>query len=175
MLAARAEFDSDVATRESHRAVLDSLASEVNQRTAADSSVVAWLRVANTLSSVFFPPTAVFDDLVSSGNLRLIRSDGLRFALMEYAQHSPRLRFAEGREQTLIDTQLLPYVAGSIDLTRDDPQTGEIDALLSSSTFRNLLAERRARLEAITFWGKPVEESLHRVIEMLEAEVGTAS
>ena len=175
MLSARAEFESDVATRESHRAVLDSLASELFQRQAADSTVVAWLRVANTLSSVFFPPTAVFDDLVSSGNLRLIRSDSLRFALMEYAQHSPRLRFAEGREQTLIETQLLPYVVGSIDLTLNHPRAEEISALLASSTFRSLLAVRRERLEAINFWGRPVGESLDRVIEMLEAEAGTAS
>jgi uncharacterized membrane protein YidH (DUF202 family) len=175
MLAARAEFDGDVATRESHLAILDSLSGELRQRKAADSTVVTWLRAANTLSSVFFPPTAVFDDLVSSGNLRLIRSDGLRFALMEYAQHSPRLRFAEGREQTLIENQLLPLVVGSIDLTRRDPEAEELDALFSSSTFRSLLAERRERLAAIMFWGRPVEESLDRVIEMLEAELGTAS
>ena len=175
MLAARAEFDSDVATRATHRAVLDSLSRELEQRNAADSIVVAWLRVANTLSSVFFPPTAVFDDLVSSGNLRLIRSDGVRFALMEYAQHSPRLRFAEGREQALIENQLFPYVVGTIDLTRDDPRAGEVDALLSSLSFRGLLAERQQRLEAIMFWARPVGESLDRVIEMLEADETPAS
>jgi hypothetical protein len=49
MLAARAEFDSDVATRESHRAVLDSLSSEVHQRDAECVQFVASERATHVV------------------------------------------------------------------------------------------------------------------------------
>ncbi|NIQ58092.1 MAG: hypothetical protein GWN71_33425, partial [Gammaproteobacteria bacterium] len=56
----------------------------------------------------YTPIHAVLDDLISSGNLGLIRSDPLRFAIMDYDQERERLQVVEEREARFSAEQLEP-------------------------------------------------------------------
>ena len=114
----------------------------------------------------FFPPGAVFQDLLNAGNLQVIKYDELRFALIAYSQERPRLRFVEETSRVLTDDRIQPYVSERISLTRPEPE--DLSALLSSLYFGNLLVEKQDRQEIILFWSARLEKSLERIIYILE-------
>jgi hypothetical protein len=141
----------------------------LHNRTAPDDSVGAWALEARRVA-VFYPPSAVFDDLVSSGSLRLIQSSEIRRALAEYEQNRPRLRFLEDREQIFIENELRPYLVRAISF--DGPQTPTgIARLLADPAFRNLVEIRRFRIQATLDYAVLVGGAIDRSIRLIESRL----
>jgi hypothetical protein len=110
----------------------------------------------------------VFDDLVSSGKLALLTSDELRFALMEYQQNGPRVRFLEEREQIFVESQLRPYLMDHFYIGAEEVPEGLVPAILADRKFHNLMAERHRRLKATLRRSVELEAAIAHVVELLE-------
>ena len=170
LLSARSELTSDRTTRLERMAVLDSLQGQVGRRTVSDTTVARWIR-KSLGHATFFPPTAVLDDLISSGKLDLIRSDEIRFALMGYSQELSRLGYVEGIEGDFIYEKFSPFILEHVSITGRGPRSGAVDSLLASRTFENLVARRRSRLVNVLAWSERLREPLDRLIRLLEARL----
>jgi hypothetical protein len=170
MLEVRAEFDADQEIRSSRLAGVDSVIAQFAARTATDDSIASWVLQSRRIA-IFFPPSAVFDDLISSGSLQLLRSDELRFALMEYQQNKPRLRFLEDRARIFVEQEFRPFLVGSISFS--DPQPpGTIQRVLADQTFRNLMEIRRYRLQNTLDYAVFVGDAIDQIIHSLEKPPG---
>jgi len=165
MREARDELRGDDERRRALLQVIESLQKESESRSVSDTTVMEWVN-GLMRDPAFFPPGAVFQDLLNAGNLQVIKSDELRFALIAYSQERPRLRFVEEKSRVLTDDRIQPYVSERISLTR--PETEDLSALLSSQYFGNLLVEKQNRQESILFWSARLEKSLERIINILE-------
>ncbi len=174
MRAAQAEIQLDNDRRAFQLESLESLRAQFEARTVADSAIVAWVDVALNPSAAFFPPEAVIEDLVSSGNLQLIASDDLRFALMGYAQEKPRLRWVEEREQRFLADQLQPFLYDRISSV-GGADAATVDSLLTSLAFQNLIREKISLVAGGLTWGERMRDSIERTIELLEADPRAAS
>ena len=80
-----AEMEPSVANNASAHGALERASHILRDDQHADSAsaFIAGLVVASTWFPVPGVSTAVFDDLVSTGNIRLIRDDGLRTTVVE--------------------------------------------------------------------------------------------
>jgi hypothetical protein len=130
--------------------------------------------VASLQMRRFYTPVhAVFDDLISSGGLNLIRSDTLRTAILEYAQERERVAGVEAHELDLVTQTVVPYVVGRADLLpwirptqRDSLGLGverplrNPAVLLQDPTFRNILYLRWERGDVTQRYSAV----LHRVV-----------
>ena len=174
MRGAREELQLDNNLRSERLRSLELLQAEFDTRSAPDSLVWAWVNDGRG-SSAFFPPTAVLDDLVSSGNLQLIASDDLRFALMAYAQERPRLRFTEDREASLVFNEYRPFLLERVSMTRFSPSSDSVDSLLASRTFENLVTLRLNQQRGVLRISGDMSTAIDRVIELLEADSLSAS
>jgi len=169
MREARAEFDTDQDARRIRLAGIESLQAEFDHPSAPADSIGAWALEARRVA-VFYPPSAVFDDLVSSGNLRLIQSAAIRRALSEYQQNRPRLRFLEDREQIFIENEFRPYLVRTISF--DGPQSSPIIArALADPVFRNLIEIRRFRIQATLDYSGLVSDAIDESIRLIEARL----
>jgi hypothetical protein len=166
MLEVKAEFDTDQGIRLSRLAGIDSVLAQFADRTATDESIASWILQSRRIA-VFYPPSAVFEDLISSGSLQLLRSDELRFALMEYQQNKPRLRFLEDRERIFVEQELRPYLVGSISFSGPQP-SGAIQRILGDQTFRNLMEIRRYRIQNTLDYAVFVGDAIDRILSSLE-------
>ena len=90
---AKAELDEDYGRRSHWFALIDSVLAEGDRRSAPDEVVNAWIVQSTMGLARFFPPPSVLDDLVSSGNLALLTSNDLRFALLSYQRGRERVNF----------------------------------------------------------------------------------
>ena len=137
---------------------------------------------ASALNYRFFTPVhSVLDDLMSSGNLKLIRSRALRRALLDYEQERQRLAVIEQRERDFLAEQLEPHLARSLPL--DDyltldvfdndpvleppPAVAPYRRLLDDPTTASLLHLRWERSEGARAFARNVERSIQRVRTLL--------
>ena len=167
MREARDELRGDDERRRTLLHVIESLQKESESRSVPDTTVMEWVN-GLMRDPAFFPPGAVFQDLLNAGNLQVIKSDELRFALNSYNQDHPRLRFVEENTQMLTDTRIEPYVSERISLASPEPE--DLSTLLSSQYFGNLLIEKQNRVNSVLFWSARVERSIDRIIDILERE-----
>jgi hypothetical protein len=172
MQTAQGELERDQMNRAERTAALDSLANRFDQAGADPESVTRWVLIASDL--VFFlPPTAVYDDLVSSGSLRLLRSQELRLALMTYGQERSKLSLTEDRERTLIEGDLRPYLMDSFSIDSGPAPPALVNQLLGDRRFWNLATERQRRLVITLNMAQRVDTAIAGVIRLLENELGT--
>ena len=167
MRAAEAELERDRQARIGRMAALDSLQGHFVGRLADGAAFTSWVREVIRLA-FFFPPTAVYDDLVSSGGVRLIRSDELRLALMNYQQERPRLRYMEEREQIIVEQELRPYLNQSFAMDTEVASPVLRARISADQQFRNLVYQRRFRLETTIRYEIRVGETIARLISLLE-------
>jgi len=171
MEAARDELEGDQENRNRRLAFLDSLEAHFASRGTPPEDMVEWVRVADEI--VFFlPPTAVYQDLVTSGTLRLIRSDELRRALMMYDQEVSKLRLMEDRERTVIELSLRPYLIDFFAMHVERVPDDLTATILRDTRFWNLTRERRARLEVTLRYALRVDDAINTIIQLLEGETG---
>lgn len=170
---------------EVRRVILDRVehllaAARMPDATLPTDSLPAW--TASALNYRFYTPAhAVLEDLISSGNLELIRSDSLRRLILQYEQARGRLEVAETRERAFLADELEPYLARQIRL--DDylaldaldndpvlerpPPVAPYRRLLRDPTFASLLLLRWERTEAIRRFAANVDRTIGQILERL--------
>jgi len=168
--AARAELAEDEANRSLRLTYLDSLQSNFG-RSRSDAGVVSrWVTYAAAI--VFFlPPTAVYNDLLSSGSLGLIRSDSLRLALLGYDQEVSKLRLMEEREQVFVENEYRHYILSEFVLDTASATPEASNRLLADRRFQNLVWSRRNRLEVTQRFSAEVATMIDRVLLLLRSEL----
>lgn len=134
----------------------------------------------------YTPVHAVFDDLISSGGLNLIRSDTLRTAILEYAQERERVASVEDSEQQFLTQMVVPYLIGraeflpwipaarrdSLGLDAERPGM-DPNALLQDPTFRNLLYLRWERADVTQRYSARLHEVVVEVLGLLRVHEGS--
>ena len=164
--AAADELEIDRQARDGRLAALDSLQVYFASGRGRPDAFTSWVNESSSLAN-FFPPTAAYDDLVSSGGLQLLRSDELRLALMSYHQERPRLQFLEERERILVDDDLRPYLLRNFPLDVEAAPASAISRLAGDQEFRSLIEVRRRRLTTTIHYQNQLAESLTRLTEIL--------
>ena len=98
----------------------------------------------------------ILDDALSTGRFDLIRSSGLRQALVVFQQERSRIGVTEAQEREFVLQQLEPYLAEHLDLEAlSSPRTPEqraqalraLPSLLQDKTFGSILFLARDRTE----------------------------
>ena len=137
--------------------------------------------IASITARRFYTPVhAVFDDLISSGGLNLIRSDTLRIAILKYAQERERVAGVESSEQQFVTQTVVPYVVDkaeflpwisdarkdSLGLSAERPTKDPI-VLLQDPTFRNLLYLRWERGDITQRYSARLHQVVLEVLRLL--------
>jgi hypothetical protein len=133
----------------------------------------------------FSPARAVLDDLIDSGNLRILQSDSLRFELQRYLQQLDQLAVVEQRERDFISETLEPYVASKLrmddliplqtyDNALDSPpdDTGDFNTMMRDDAFATLAFMRWERSRTAYAFGSGLNATIERLIGMLDRELG---
>lgn len=110
MVLASEELAEDHGRRDRWLAWSDSIVAQISERTVPDSAVNVWIQQVAMYMTRFFPPSSVLNDLVSSGNLSILTSNDLRFALLTYQQHRDRVNFMEDWAREVDEDGLRPYL-----------------------------------------------------------------
>jgi hypothetical protein len=140
--------------------------------------------VTSLIEFRFYTPVhAVFDDLISSGGLNLLRSDALRTALFEYAQERERVASGEAAEQQLITQTVVPYLVSEAEFLPWIPQSGrdslgispgpatrDPGKLLQDPTFTNMLYLRWVRGVRTQRFSMQLHEAVVQVVQLLHAQ-----
>jgi hypothetical protein len=102
------------------------------------------------------PPTAVLNDLISSGRLHLIRSANVREGLMQYQQMLEKIEANERAHHDFVNTRFVPYLSSRISLhgilnraESAGPRSvsdQEFMRLQQDQQFQNMMIERLTRL-----------------------------
>jgi hypothetical protein len=132
----------------------------------------------------FSPARAVLDDLIDSGNLAIVRSDTVRFALQRYMQQLEQLRVVEQRERDFIADVIEPYVAEAVRLddllpvqSYDDPIRAPPSSLVgfrarrSDDTLANLAFMRLERSVTAYRFGRLISRRIDGLVELLDEEI----
>lgn len=164
----RGEFDRDQTRRNEMKVLLETML--LRERTPAwpADSIEAALR-ALTDYRFFTPAHTVMDDLIQSGNFRILRSSPLRISMFDYVQESQRLQTAEQRDREFIQDHLEPFLNDQLDtndLLDGDISTSDrraFEELLIDTKFRNLLRSRLSRLNTTLRFAEHVERTLSEI------------
>ncbi len=165
MREARAELAGDDERRRATLSAIDSLQKESATRSVPDSTLTEWILLA-TRNPAFFPPNAVFQDLLLSGNLHVIRSNELRYALSNYSQEHPRLRFVEENGRLFVANNVMPHIFDHISLTSPKPE--DLNALLTNQYFGNMLTEMHDNISIALYWSDRIGTAIDKIIDLLE-------
>ena len=162
----RLELDSDLAARAELEWGLERLirSSDGSALPPIDSASATLGRARTTRQ--FAPVRSVFDDLVSSGRLQLLRSDAIRAGLLTYAQALDKNALTEQTTREFVADRFAPYLSQRVpldavslgalvqvrpgELSFEGAGTGgartltrlSLEALVEDDVFRNLLIER---------------------------------
>lgn len=133
---------------------------------------------------IYSPTDAVYQDLVSSGNLRLMTSDSLRYKIYQYRRMLSRVPVTEQSDIDLIANQIEPYLVNKkvlsllephdnvkgIDIS-DQQKDRIIRVLLNDRTFVDLVYLRRHRIRQVEFFENPIQWHLDDMVELIEAQM----
>lgn len=147
------EITADLNAQERLRTALLSYA---NGEPIEPDSLSRILRRASSVNNIA-PPTAVIDELVSSGRLQVIRSREVREGVMLYRQMLDKVAANEEAHHEFVNTRFVPYLSQAIPLggmvgppaaNGIRTATGsELAALQRDQRFQNLMLERLARID----------------------------
>ena len=172
------DLSQEVASSAESMAAIDELVELMNAGNANDRSEVLDLISRSFDTSVLRPVTTTYDDLVTSGNLGLLRNDDLRSALAGWsAQLAIHRRFEDhilfphylATDDFLMHNTRVPEELGN-GLLNDTRYEADTSTLLSDQTFRNLLLIRRGWIEARSTSLEELQERLIQVRRLLGAE-----
>lgn len=132
----------------------------------------------------YSPTTAVYEDLVSSGNLNLIGSDSIRYMILTDDQRRSRAPIAEMSERNYVENQLVAYLIEkraysllSLEEDLDEIQTSDRDArlitnaLLRDPAFYDHVYARLTRLQSVLYFSNPIQWNMRALREKLEEEI----
>ena len=177
-----AELKADQDERRRQIVLLDKMMEIGIRPVAADTLRMALDQLLT--ARIYSPTDAVYQDLVSSGNLRLMTSDSLRQKIMKYQKMLSRVPITEQSDIDLIAEQIEPYlvnkkvlsllephddVAG-IDIS-DQQKDRIIRVLLNDRTFIDLVYLRRHRIRSAEFFENPMQWHLDDMAELIEAQL----
>lgn len=134
---------------------------------------------------LYSPTDAVYQDLVSSGNLGIIKSDAIKSVLMKYRRALSRVPSTENRDHKLVTDQLEPYLIEKQLLSflepHDDLDEISISVEQKDRMIRQLLRDRKfidlvyLRVNAIQdviFFENPMQWHLEAMRNLLSEELG---
>ncbi|OEK04936.1 hypothetical protein [Roseivirga misakiensis] len=134
---------------------------------------------------LYSPTDAVYQDLVSSGNLGIIKSDEFKRVLMYYRRALSRVPSTEDRDVKLISDQLEPYLMEKqllsfLEPHRDlneisislDQKDRMIRQLLRDRKFIDLVYLRIHTIQDVIFFENPMQWHLRNMKKLLEEELG---
>lgn len=176
------ELNADQDARRKQRALFGELLDAVNRQVGDDTLRSAVREL--TVNRLFSPTDAVYQDLVSSGNLKLIQSDTIRKTIISYKQRLARAPVTEAVEERLIEEKIGPYLLQRKVLSLIEPLTDvdqisisdqQIDriirVLLNDREFIDLVYLRYSRLDDVIYFETPLQWSLRDLIRLIEDEV----
>ncbi|MBO3697655.1 hypothetical protein [Roseivirga sp. E12] len=137
---------------------------------------------------LYSPTDAVYQDLVSSGNLGIIKSDAFKRVLMNYRRALSRVPSTEDRDVRLISDQLEPYLIDKQLLSFLEPHTDldeinisndqkdrMIRQLLRDRKFIDLVYLRVNTVQDVIFFENPMQWHLLAMKNLLRKELGLPS
>ncbi|NVJ48485.1 MAG: hypothetical protein HWE07_15220 [Cytophagia bacterium] len=176
------ELNADQNARREQRELFGYLLENSNRQVGNDTLREATRQLL--VNRLFSPTDAVYQDLVSSGNLKLIQSDSIRKTIIHYKQRLARAPVTEAVEERLIEDKIEPYLLDKQVLSLLEP-LNEIDAIniseqqvdriirviLSEREFIDLVYLRYSRLDDVIYFETPLQWSLRDLIKLLEKEI----
>lgn len=132
----------------------------------------------------YSPTTAVYDDLISSGNLSIIKSDSIRYLILTDKQRRSRAPATEMSERNYIENQLVDFLIEkraysllSMEENLAEIQVSERDArlitsaLLRDSEFYDHVYARLTRLQSVLYFSNPIQWNLRALRTKLQEEL----
>ncbi|MCE7995150.1 MAG: hypothetical protein HEP71_24435 [Roseivirga sp.] len=180
------ELKADQGQRRIQLVFLDKLLETSNRRVDPDTlrTAIDYLLMVRLYSST----DAVYEDLVSSGNLRLISSDSIRYEMMQYRRKLSRAPITEQSDIDLIENRIEPYLVSKQVLSLLEPHDDLpsiniseqqkdriIRVLLNDRTFIDLVYLRRDRIKQVIWFETPMEWSLRNMRNLIAAELETSA
>jgi len=193
----RLELDSDLVARAELELGLERLimSSDGSPPPPVDSARATLGRARTTRQ--FAPVRSVFDDLVSSGRLQLLRSDAIRAGLLIYAQALDKNALTEQVTREFVADRFAPYLSQRVPL--DAVSLGELvqvrpgelgfegagtggaralsrlslSALVEDDLFRNLLIERREMVARVLGRNREVSILIDNLRDLVRQELAS--
>ena len=176
------ELKADQDARRDQIVLLDKMLETPIRRVAPDTLRMAMNELLNF--RIYSPTDAVYQDLVSSGNLRLITSDSLRHVILQYRRMLSRVPVTEQGDIDLIKNQIEPYLVERKVLSLLEPLTDVpgiatpdiqkdriIRVLLNDRGFIDLVYLRRQRIRQTVYFANPMQWHLREMVELIQSEI----
>lgn len=133
---------------------------------------------------LYSPTDAVYQDLVSSGNLGIIKSDSIKLTLFNYRRYLSRVPLTEQSDLQMIASQLEPYLIDKkvLSLLEAHDNIPEIEisqqqidriirSLLNDRAFIDLVYLRIHKIRDVVYFENPMQWRLRELIQLLEVEL----
>jgi len=176
------ELDLDQGLKRNQVIVLSELLASSPHLTNIDSLKAALSALFDLRS--YSPSNAVYQDLISSGNLNILRSDSLRYKLFQYNQYLSKAPITENRDRRLVEEHIEPYFKGreilswlepfhddaSINIS-DQQYTRIVNNLLKDRAFIDLVYLRINRIKDVLYFEKTIGSHLSEIIKIIEDDL----
>ncbi len=145
------------------------------------------IRTAMELLTTFrfySPTTSVYQDLTSSGNLSIIKSDTIRYLILKDNQNAARAPISELSERNYVENQLTAYFIKrkvysllSLEEDLDEIKTTERQmdqitaALFQDQEFYDHVYARLTRLQNVLYFSNPIQWNMRALRTKLEEEL----
>lgn len=176
------ELTADQDARRRQIALMDKLLDASNRVVDPDTLLAAIDGMVET--RIYSPTDAVYQDLVSSGNLRLMTSDSLRRSILLYRRYLARKDITETSDVDLVQNHIEPYLVGKQVLSLLEPyddlaainisaqqKSRIIRVLLNDRTFIDLVYLRRSRVRDAEYFANPMQWYLRSIRELIEKQL----
>ena len=154
---------------------------------APPDSLIFWMS-ALSWPVQFNPPTAVVNDLVSSGGIQLIKTDRVRLAVAEYESVLTRFGATSDQAWAVWAERIQPYLEGRVsrvDRLRQgsyprpvpfapSPFAPSYQSLFRDAAFESMIAERWIRLDTARDVLEQIRSLMTELVTLISAELGTA-
>ena len=178
----QSELKSDQDERNIQLVFLDKLLATTHR--AVDVDTLRQAMEYLMMIRLYSPTDAVYEDLVSSGNLGIIKSEQTKNLLLRYRSGLSRVPIIERSDLEMIETQLEPYLINKQVLSLLQPFESQaqirvsqqqvdriIRVLLADRTFIDLIYLRMHKIRDVIFFENPLQWRLRDMITLLEEEL----
>ncbi len=178
----QSELEADQDARRIQLEYLRKLVETTNRTVAPDTLRNAMKQLL--MIRLYSPTDAVYQDLVSSGNLGIIKSDTIKLTLFNYRRYLSRVPLTEESDLQMIADQLEPYLIEKkvLSLLEAHDNIPEIDisqqqtdriirSLLNDRAFIDLVYLRIHKVRDAIYFENPMQWRLRELITLLEAEL----
>jgi hypothetical protein len=179
---------------ELRRKVVDAHVSLIAQvqgaKRAPDRDLYEWISLLS-YPLRYYPPRAVYNDIMASGGTNLISSAEIRMALAELEQGIRFLAQNDESSWVVWEQRIQPFLEGRIPrierlrqgYARDrrdipfgkSPHTADFDAIFADPAFEDMIAERWLRLQNGTLTVGRIISQSRKIVDLISAEHGVGS